>query len=154
MEILAPAPGWYANPDNPTELRYWSGCEWTEHTAPYPAPAPAPKQRRTLLWVGGALLLLMVLGVAASVLDGSQPKDDKLRAFSYCKEAIQQKTAGTSTFRNREEVSFVRHGNTYSVISTVDSPSVFGMRTEFTCVVSEDNDNWRLVSLWIGGAKW
>lgn len=27
-----PAPGWYADPENPAAQRYWSGTAWTEHT--------------------------------------------------------------------------------------------------------------------------
>ncbi len=36
--------GWYADPDNATLVRYWSGMAWTEHRRPLaslPAPPPA-----------------------------------------------------------------------------------------------------------------
>ncbi|WP_404381610.1 RDD family protein [Knoellia locipacati] len=43
-------PGWYENPDNPEELRYFDGILWTSNTTPLrtrtpqpPAPAPTPR---------------------------------------------------------------------------------------------------------------
>ena len=43
-------PGWYENPDNPEELRYFDGILWTSNTTPLRTrqprpPAPAPVQR-------------------------------------------------------------------------------------------------------------
>jgi len=35
----APA-GWYQDPDEPDQLRYWDGEGWTTHTAPASAPPP------------------------------------------------------------------------------------------------------------------
>lgn len=35
-----PPPGWYADPERPSALRFWDGREWTLHRAPAPAPAP------------------------------------------------------------------------------------------------------------------
>jgi hypothetical protein len=32
-----PAAGWYADPGDPLQLRYWTGSAWTEHTAPAPS---------------------------------------------------------------------------------------------------------------------
>ena len=53
-----PAPDWYPDPDDPTQLRYWDGSIWTENRSPAvaeqppaaapqaaPAPAPAPAQQ-------------------------------------------------------------------------------------------------------------
>ena len=34
-----PQPGWYADPHNGWQYRYWDGASWTEHTAPAAAPA-------------------------------------------------------------------------------------------------------------------
>lgn len=36
-----PAPGWYADPGAPEQLRYFDGAAWTHHVAPRPAPDPA-----------------------------------------------------------------------------------------------------------------
>jgi hypothetical protein len=35
----APA-GWYANPEDSQQQRYWDGTQWTTHTAPAVAPTP------------------------------------------------------------------------------------------------------------------
>lgn len=32
-------PGWYADPDNSAQQRYWDGTGWTEHRHPTPGPA-------------------------------------------------------------------------------------------------------------------
>jgi hypothetical protein len=37
----APAPGWYADPQQPLTVRYWSGAAWTEHTRPSAPPVVA-----------------------------------------------------------------------------------------------------------------
>src|SRR5919204_1271775 len=46
-----PAAGWYPDPKDPGQRRYWDGTKWTEHTqaqpaqAPQQAPQPAPAAR-------------------------------------------------------------------------------------------------------------
>lgn len=77
----APA-GWFADPEQPGQLRYWDGSQWTEHRAPAPAaappvavPGPAPvaaaasdgtpnRGRRGTWWQWGlgVLAVLMVIG--------------------------------------------------------------------------------------------
>ena len=34
--------GWYADPNQPGQQRYWDGAAWTAHIAPAAAPPPAP----------------------------------------------------------------------------------------------------------------
>jgi hypothetical protein len=38
MTDLPPA-GWYADPEDPSQQRYWDGTTWTEHRVPGPPPA-------------------------------------------------------------------------------------------------------------------
>ena len=41
-----PPAGWFDNPENPAEFRYWDGSAWTDHRAPkshHPAPAAAQR---------------------------------------------------------------------------------------------------------------
>ena len=38
-----PPAGWYADPEDPSQQRYWDGSAWTEHRAPGAQPAPAAK---------------------------------------------------------------------------------------------------------------
>ncbi len=39
------APGWYPNPENPAQQRYWDGTAWTEHIAPLNPSGVAPAPR-------------------------------------------------------------------------------------------------------------
>ncbi|WP_285113728.1 DUF1524 domain-containing protein [Leifsonia sp. fls2-241-R2A-40a] len=68
-----PPAGWYPNPDDAGELRWWDGTAWTDHTAEpgtvAPAAAavrPARAARRIPLstWLGGGLTLLLLALVA------------------------------------------------------------------------------------------
>ncbi len=38
-----PAPDWYPNPDDPTQLRYWDGSAWTENRHPASGAAEQPQ---------------------------------------------------------------------------------------------------------------
>jgi hypothetical protein len=41
------APGWYADPHDPQQLRWWSGEAWTEHVSPKSVPASRAAQAAT-----------------------------------------------------------------------------------------------------------
>ncbi|HEY3190033.1 MAG TPA: DUF2510 domain-containing protein, partial [Solirubrobacteraceae bacterium] len=79
----APA-GWYADPRQPSQLRYWDGAAWTQHVAPgqeagpadiLPAYAggpavPAPTRSPWVIpaVVGGAVLfMLFAMGVLVAI---------------------------------------------------------------------------------------
>lgn len=74
--------GWYADPSQPAQQRYWDGAVWTEHTAPSSQPAAVarppsvaqdfvadvPTEAGSKLWVAiavGCAVLLMVLAAVA-----------------------------------------------------------------------------------------
>ena len=38
--MTAPAPGWYADPQQPGHLRWWDGGGWSDHRQPDPVGAP------------------------------------------------------------------------------------------------------------------
>jgi hypothetical protein len=40
----SPPAGWYADPEDATQLRYWDGAGWTEHRSPLPG-AQGPSER-------------------------------------------------------------------------------------------------------------
>jgi hypothetical protein len=40
----AAPPGWYADPYDPSMLRWWDGAVWTGSTSPQPVPAQVPAQ--------------------------------------------------------------------------------------------------------------
>ena len=39
-----PPAGWFPDPYNPRQQRWWDGTGWTEHYQPVPVPQPAPQQ--------------------------------------------------------------------------------------------------------------
>lgn len=63
--------GWYTDPHQPTQQRWWDGTQWTSHTAPLghapatavaAAPAEAKSSRlKIILIVGAAVLVIMLL---------------------------------------------------------------------------------------------
>lgn len=67
-------PGWYENPADSTEIRYWDGRQWLDHTAPKPhatqpdarRTTPKPPKRKAPLWLvvasGAAGLVLGTMG--------------------------------------------------------------------------------------------
>lgn len=40
--VGSPTAGWYADPNQAGQQRYWDGSAWTQHTAAAPPPEPAP----------------------------------------------------------------------------------------------------------------
>ena len=85
-------PGWYPDSKIPNQRRYWSGTEWTEHTAPGSgggqppggpmhvgaAHAGGPQQKNWFLRhpIWSAVLALFVIGVIASAAGGSSGDGD------------------------------------------------------------------------------
>ena len=80
-ETPVPPAGWFVNPEDESELRYWDGGSWTAlrrvravtepHLTPYGAAPPAPPAQTiavTPLLVGGALLILAGIARAVSYL--------------------------------------------------------------------------------------
>lgn len=41
----AATPGWYPDPADPGQLRYWSGSEWSQERQPAPLPPGTPYVR-------------------------------------------------------------------------------------------------------------
>lgn len=62
---MAPGPDWYADPSDPTLLRYWDGSNWTEFTAPR-VPDYGPGSANTL--VGSISLAASLAGIAVLFL--------------------------------------------------------------------------------------
>jgi resuscitation-promoting factor RpfB len=69
--------GWYADPHQPAQQRWWDGTQWSEHTAPMgQAPATAvaeasaakSSQLKTWLIVGGVVLAITLLTRSLGVL--------------------------------------------------------------------------------------
>jgi hypothetical protein len=67
--------GWYPDPHQPAQQRWWDGVRWTQHTAPLgqtPAIAVEPpaksKTLRTVLIVGGVILAITLLTRSLGVI--------------------------------------------------------------------------------------
>lgn len=62
--------GWYPDPSNQTQQRYWDGQAWSEHTqpaAPMPPPGvPAKKEKSAFRTVLTVLGVILVIGVGIS----------------------------------------------------------------------------------------
>jgi hypothetical protein len=79
-EMTQTPAGWHPDPQNPGQLRYWDGNQWTEHRAPgsqqpatpltlNPKPPASPSSKRTIwLALGGVALLVggCAIGAAAA----------------------------------------------------------------------------------------
>lgn len=65
--------GWYPNPENAAQLRWWDGSAWTDHTHPLPNWQPgweAPPRQKRRLWpfiVFPLLGLLILMGISAAI---------------------------------------------------------------------------------------
>jgi len=75
VSVAEPTPaGWYPDPDNAGQQRYWDGSAWTENFAPAAPAAPAaagakkPLYKRTWFIV---VAVLIGLGVIGSLIGGS-----------------------------------------------------------------------------------
>ncbi|HEY6532178.1 MAG TPA: DUF2510 domain-containing protein [Acidimicrobiales bacterium] len=71
-EPAVPA-GWYPDPGDPGQHRYWDGAAWTVHTHPLQGPgglAPATRRTNTRWWVIGVACVaaLVVIGVVVAVV--------------------------------------------------------------------------------------
>jgi hypothetical protein len=67
------APGWYPDPTNHSDLRYWDGAGWTEHTRmatppDEPTPSPPASRSRITTRTSSALVNIGLMLVAAALI--------------------------------------------------------------------------------------
>jgi Protein of unknown function (DUF2510) len=86
---VSTTPGWYPDPWTPGSLRWWTGTEWTAHSAPEPA---RDRSNASLVLVASAAawsVFLLVLAVVLPVYTvnsdhpGVQPMHSLIRVFGY-----------------------------------------------------------------------
>lgn len=74
-----PRANWYPDPENPAQMRYWDGTQWTEHRAPASAAAPEAKtapaapKKRIALWVklGVVAAVLILIGIIGASINAA-----------------------------------------------------------------------------------
>jgi len=91
-EAPPPPPGWYADPELPGTLRFWSGQAWTDHRSPVPTP-PSPQTSG-----GGCLIaFLVILGIIAVVVVGVIVLGAVGRGGSAATREIEYRFSGTAS---------------------------------------------------------
>lgn len=53
--------GWYPQPNDPSNVRWWDGTQWTEHTQPIAPVAPAPVRKGNKIAIAAAVLVFLGL---------------------------------------------------------------------------------------------
>ncbi len=71
MSASTPSAGWFPDPQDPSQQRYWNGSEWTEHRAPaaYP-PAIYPSGVTPIPPNSGGATTALVLGILSLLFFG------------------------------------------------------------------------------------
>ena len=103
----------------------------------------------TTRWaIGIGILLVVCCGWAALKGPGHNSDDPGPDAERACKELVKDrlKSPGSAKFSGMDHRGDV---DEYTVTGSVDSQNSFGalIRSDFTCTVREQGDNWHLVSL-------
>ncbi|WP_449283469.1 excalibur calcium-binding domain-containing protein [Leucobacter sp.] len=83
--VNAPA-GWYSNPDDESEIRYWDGSQWTDRIGPKPhaqmhesSPVAVKQKRRVPLWVAiTAGVVGLLLGSSGSIASSDKQRIGEL----------------------------------------------------------------------------
>src|SRR4051812_36713097 len=102
-----PPAGWYDDQNDNSIKRFWDGSEWTQHTAPAnaaPGPLTQPQPRQGLprwaLWSaigGGALVLLLIVGIASAASRGIQNASDSTPIAPTVTATVEPESSATPT---------------------------------------------------------
>lgn len=123
---------------------------------PAPPPTPEPERRKILgadprLWIALGVIAIIIV-VLAAIGNGT---DSDLESDPYwphwaCAEFTRDRlrSPGSADFPEYDDrgVTITRSGARWTVRSFVDSDNALGasVRTNFTCVVRDTGDDWRL----------
>ncbi|MCW2921319.1 MAG: hypothetical protein JWL76_1193 [Thermoleophilia bacterium] len=79
MSSAAPAAGWFADPHDPSRLRWWDGATWTDHLHPPLAASPVVKAAPAIVPVAEAVPA--VQPAAAPVAAGKRANERVLEVY-------------------------------------------------------------------------
>lgn len=75
-----PQPGWYPDPDQELQQRYWDGTQWTDHRAPsqyltndQAQQVRAKGRNRAFIVIGAVAALVVVVMIGSSLTSNDEP---------------------------------------------------------------------------------
>jgi len=96
-------PGWYPDPRDDGQERFWNGTEWTEQVRPAETPPgagthsvvvpPTPRRSNTVLWGVLTLILAMIGGGGGE----SAADVEQVHALSQVGEQVSRRVLGGAT---------------------------------------------------------
>jgi Protein of unknown function (DUF2510)/Domain of unknown function (DUF4352) len=130
--------GWYADPTNPSLLRYWDGRVWTEHAK---ALRPWYKKTRTIL--AGLLVLLVLLVVIVVVVNVGTTSSSSGKGSS----SGAVNAAATSTGCARTHPSYPHQQSTHDCVAPLTTGSVSIANTTVTASWFRTTDLFRTTTI-------
>lgn len=158
--------GWYRDPSNANQARYWDGKDWTGQTHPFdpqgvskpsqipPTPPMAPQAtktpekpkataKQTAIGCGVFLVLALIFGGVMSSCMANAGKQDTTNlgdgghAKIACRGMVQDKLKAPSTADFSNE-SVSGSGTSWTVSGSVDAQNSFGakIRSSYTCSIT------------------
>jgi hypothetical protein len=112
--VTEPVPGWYPDPENPAQARWFDGTNWTDATQPIdsvsgstspsapPSPGTSPKTRNLLL-AGGAVLAAAITVIGGLLVWRSINGVEEVSAREYAKQFCDQFKEGERTLQQAVE---------------------------------------------------
>jgi len=138
-EVQQPA-GWYPNPENPNEQRYWDGQQWTNNTAPavqQPLQSTPPKKKKTWLWILLAVFILMIGGCVAVLAKGADVVDDAIeKADREMKKAGEEFEKSMSTIPGKTDLGDTNEVKDVTINSCEIDPTLGWVTVKVTAVNS------------------
>lgn len=110
--MTQPVPaGWYPDPENPAQQRYWDGAAWTQSVAPVTPPQPAVQPPSTSAHAAAAIGVGAKGAVESALgfVEGQQKRrEDRKRQEQEAAEAAAKAAAERTRIQNEKMLAFVR----------------------------------------------
>jgi hypothetical protein len=117
-------------------------------TTPAPASAPAPAKNSAGLVIGLVVVVLVVVGCVIAGLVNHGSGGGSSEAIAQCEAWVGQDLVSPGSAKFTGETT-AADGAVWTVTGLVDSQNLLGglVRNEWTCVVRDDGETWKLLSL-------